>query len=196
MSPTNQQIYDLISRHSPYDAREAVDREVILDFIKNNAKILSRDNKIAHFAVSAWISNRAHTKILMAHHNIFNFWGWIGGHADGDSNFIRVIQKEIREETGLEKVKLLDDQIFSLCVLTVPSHIKRGKIVNAHLHLDMKYLFEADEHSFVRAKLDENSGVKWIDINKIEQIVSESETKPIYRRLNQKLLQLYPKSNH
>lgn len=191
MSPTNQQIYDLISRYHPYDERETIDKEVILDFIKNNAKILSRNNKIAHFAVSAWITNPNHTKILMVHHNIYNSWSWVGGHADGDADFLRVIQKEISEETGLDKVKLLHDQIFGLCILTVPSHIKRGKIVNAHLHLDVEYLFEADETATTRAKLDENSGIKWVDIDEVEKVVNESETKPIYHRLNQKLLQFF-----
>lgn len=127
----------------------------------------------------------------MVHHNIYNSWSWVGGHADGDADFLRVIQKEISEETRLDKVKLLHDQIFSLCILTVPSHIKRGKIVNAHLHLDVEYLFEADETATTRTKLDENSGVKWVNIDEVEKVVNESETKPIYHRLNQKLLQFF-----
>lgn len=191
MSPINQQIYDSISKYTPYNEREAINKEVILEFVKNNDEVLSRNNKIAHFAVSAWITNPNHTKILMVHHNIYNSWSWVGGHADGDADFLRVIQKEISEETGLDKVKLLHDQIFGLCILTVPSHIKRGKIVNAHLHLDVEYLFEADETATTRAKLDENSGIKWVDIDEVEKVVNESETKPIYHRLNQKLLQFF-----
>lgn len=191
MSPINQQIYDSTSKYTPYDEREAIDKEVILEFVKNNDEVLSRNNKIAHFAVSAWITNPNHTKILMVHHNIYNSWSWVGGHADGDADFLRVIQKEISEETRLDKVKLLHDQIFSLCILTVPSHIKRGKIVNAHLHLDVEYLFEADETATTRTKLDENSGVKWVNIDEVEKVVNESETKPIYHRLNQKLLQFF-----
>lgn len=191
MSPINQQIYDSISKYTPYDEREAIDKEVILEFVKNSGEVLSRNNKIAHFAVSAWITNPNHTKVLMVHHNIYNSWSWVGGHADGDANFLRVIQKEISEETGLDKVKLVHDQIFGLCILTVPSHIKRGKIINAHLHLDVEYLFEADETTTTRAKLDENSGVKWVNIDAVEKVVNESETKPIYHRLNQKLLQFF-----
>lgn len=53
MSPINQQIYDSTSKYTPYDEREAIDKEVILEFVKNNDEVLSRNNKIAHFAVSA-----------------------------------------------------------------------------------------------------------------------------------------------
>ena len=29
----------------------------------------------------------------MIHHNIYNSWGWTGGHADGDSDFNLCINK-------------------------------------------------------------------------------------------------------
>ena len=43
---------------------------IIIDFIKNNSNALTRDNKIAHLTVSAWVLNPTLDKVLMAHHNI------------------------------------------------------------------------------------------------------------------------------
>ena len=58
--------------------------QIIKDFIKDSPNALTRDNKTAHITVSAWVLNPTLNKVLMAHHNIYNSWAWIGGHADGN----------------------------------------------------------------------------------------------------------------
>lgn len=186
----NKKLYDLINNYVPYDEKEAADREVMLDYIKNNNDVVTRENKIGHFTTSAWITNKDRTKILMIHHNIYNSWAWVGGHADGDSDLLHVINKEIEEETGLTNLKLLYDGVFAINICTVDSHIKRGKIVNSHLHFDVEYLFEADDTIELRIKEDENSGVMWVPIDEVNNYCSEEKMKPIYSRLNKKLKEL------
>lgn len=46
---------------------------------------------------------------------------------------------------------------------------------------------EADEKEPLRIKADENSGVKWIDIDKIDSVTNEDKMKPIYKKLNEKI---------
>ena len=183
----NKLLYKQISEYEPFDEKESVDKEVMLEFIKNNEDILTRNNKIAHFTTSAWIVNKEKSKVLMIYHNIYNSWSWVGGHADGDEDLLHVIKKEIAEETGLTKIKLLVNGIYGLNIVTVDNHIKRGKVVNSHLHFDIEYLFEADEDDMVRIKEDENSGVKWININEVNDYSTEEKMKPIYSRLTEKL---------
>ena len=96
--------------------------------------------------------------------------------------------KEAREETGLKNLKVISDGIYSIQILTVDSHIKKGKFVPSHLHLDCCFLLEANENETLRIKEDENSGVKWVDINKAVDISNENNMKPIYLKLNKKLL--------
>lgn len=180
-------IYKQVSEYFPYDEKERADKEVVLEFIKNNDNVLIRDNKIAHITVSAWITNKDRDKILMIYHNIYDSWAWIGGHADGDDDMLRVIKKEIEEETGLTNVKLLSDGIYGLNIITVENHIKRAKFVNSHLHFDIEFLFEADESDTLRIKEDENSGVKWVDIDKVCEYSTEEKMKPIYKRLIDKM---------
>ena len=145
---------------------------------------------MCHFTASNWIINKNRTKVLMIYHNIYKSWAWTGGHADGDSDLLHVALKEAEEETGLNNLKLLSDGIFGLQILTVDSHIKRGKHVPSHLHLDCCFLFEANEEDELKIKEDENSGVKWINIDEATKITNEKKMRPIYEKLNSKIKNL------
>ena len=180
-------LYTQIEKYKPYNEEEVCFKEVMLNFLTRNEDALLRENQIAHFTASAWITNKTHTKILMGYHNIYKSWGWFGGHADGNADLYAVVRKEISEECGLTDLTLLSDGIYGLNVLTVEKHIKRGQFVNAHLHLDAVFLFEADEKDAIRMKPDENSGVAWVPIEEIESRVTEEQMKPVYRVLLQKL---------
>ena len=156
-----------------FNMQEENDRKQILYYLDHDINILTRDNEQAHLTVSAWILNSDHNKVLMAYHNLYHSWAWLGGHADGNDDLIAVAYKEIKEESGIEKVRLLDDNIFSLEVLCVDGHMKKGKYVSSHLHLNITYLFEADDKQDIRIKEDENSAIGWIAIDDIRNKVTE-----------------------
>ncbi len=176
-----------IEKYIPYNEQEASDKKLMLEYINTFDDVLTRENKMCHFTASNWIVNKERTKILMIYHNIYNSWAWTGGHADGDSDLLHVALKEAQEETGLNNLKLLSDGIYALQILTVNSHIKRGKFISSHLHLDCCFLFEASEEDELIIKQDENSGVKWIDIDEATKITKEENMKPIYAKLNSKI---------
>ena len=176
-----------IENYIPYNEQEENDKEMMLKYIDTFEDVLTRENRMCHFTASNWIVNRERTKVLMIYHNIYKSWAWTGGHADGDSDLLHVALKEVEEETGLQNLKLLSDGIFGIQILTVDSHIKRGKFVPSHLHLDCCFLLEADESEAVKIKADENSGVEWIDIDQATEVTNEEKMKPIYAKLNEKL---------
>lgn len=176
-----------IENYIPYNEQEENDKEMMLKYIDTFEDVLTRENRMCHFTASNWIVNREKTKVLMIYHNIYKSWAWTGGHADGDSDLLHVALKEVEEETGLQNLKLLSDGIFGIQILTVDSHIKRGKFVPSHLHLDCCFLLEADESEAVKIKADENSGVEWIDIDQATEVTNEEKMKPIYAKLNEKL---------
>ena len=176
-----------IEKYIPYNEQEASDKELMLEYIDKFEDVLTRKNKMCHFTASNWIVNKDRTKVLMIYHNIYKSWAWTGGHADGDSDLLHVAIKEAEEETGLNNLKLLSDGIYGLQILTVDSHIKRGKFVSSHLHLDCCFLLEANEEEKLRIKEDENSGVKWVEIDKVTKLTNEEKMKPIYAKLNSKL---------
>ena len=121
----------------------------------------TRQNETAHFTASAWVVNPARDKVLMIYHNIYNSWSWTGGHADGETDLLAVALREVAEETGLQTLRPVSRELFSVEILTVDGHEKRGRYVPSHLHLNCTYLIEADDTEPLRVKPDENSGVRW-----------------------------------
>ena len=179
-----------IKEYKPYNEQEEKDKEMMLKYIDTFEDVLTRENEMCHFTASNWIVNKDRTKVIMIYHNIYKSWAWTGGHADGDSDLLHVALKEANEETGLSNLKVLSDGIFGIQILTVDSHIKRGKFVPSHLHLDCCFLLEADENEKLRIKEDENSNIKWIPIEKATKLTNEEKMKPIYKKLNEKILEI------
>ncbi|MGL5279579.1 MAG: NUDIX hydrolase [Cetobacterium sp.] len=176
-----------IIEFSPYNEQEKLDKSILLNLLKDEKNIFSRENKTCHFTASSWIINEEKTKVLMVYHNIYDSWSWTGGHADKETDLLKVAIMEAKEETGLENIKILLDDIFSIEILTVDGHMKNGKYISSHLHLNITYLLEARETDILFIKEDENSGVCWIDIEESEKISKEEKMKVIYKKLNEKL---------
>ena len=172
-----------IKKYIPVNEQESKDKEIIIDFINKNKDVLTRENEVAHLTSSGFIVNKNRDKVLMIHHNIYNSWGWTGGHADGDSDLLEVAIKEAKEETGITNVKPIIDDICCIDILTVKGHIKKGKYVAPHLHLSVAYVLEADEAEEVKVKEDENSGVKWVDIDRVLELTDEEHMKDVYSKL-------------
>ena len=150
-----------LAAYEPYNEQEAADRALILECLTAHEDVFSRENRLAHMTASAWVVNRARSKVLMAYHNIYDSWSWLGGHADGETDLLAVALREVKEEAGISHVRPVSEEIFSLESLTVDGHVKKGKYVSSHLHLNVTYLLEADCEEAVSIKADENSGVAW-----------------------------------
>ena len=156
-----QELLNQIEYYTPFNEQEETDKQLILNWIRNNTNAFSRENTVAHMTASAWVVNQDKSKILMVYHNIYNSWSWLGGHADGETDLLAVALREVKEEAGISHVSPVSEEIFSLESLTVDGHVKKGKYVSSHLHLNVTYLLEADSEEAVSIKADENSGVAW-----------------------------------
>ena len=180
-------IEDLQS-YIPYNVQEEKDKEYILTCLKSMDSIFTRENPITHMTASGWIVNRDRTKVLMAYHKIYDSWAWLGGHADGEEDLLQVALKEAKEESGIKNVRPVSEDIYSLEVLTVNGHMKKGKYISSHLHLNFTYLLEADEEEILTIKEDENSGVAWFLLEDALKASSEPWfVEHIYKKLNEKL---------
>lgn len=178
--------------YRPYNIQEEKDKETILSFLERYDDAYERSNELAHMTASAWVVNPDKTKVLMAYHRIYDSWAWLGGHCDGNKDCLAVAIREVREETGVENVVPLSEDIFSLEVLSVDSHFKRGEYVPTHLHLNVTYLLQADEKEDLHIKEDENSNVSWFGLDEaIERSNEEWFKQNIYKKLNEKLREIY-----
>ena len=182
-----------IKAYKPWNRQEELDQEEFIRLIENSARtgdadIFSRENRKAHLTASAWTVNKDRTKVLMAYHNIYDSWSWLGGHADGERDLLSVAIREVKEESGVKTVIPLDENIFSIEILTVDGHEKKGDYVPSHLHYNVTYLLEADETENIYCKADENSAVAWYPLD--EAVAASAEPwfrQRIYSKLNAKL---------
>ncbi len=187
MENRKELIRQLESFH-PFNEQEETDREVILKHLREDEDVFERKNLSAHITSSAWVTNPGKDRILMAYHNLYDSWSWLGGHNDGEEDCLSVAMREVREESGIENLKPLSRGIFSLECLTVDGHEKNGKYVNSHLHLNITYLLEADDTEVARPKEDENKAVGWFLPEEAVSVSSEKWFRErIYAKLNAKL---------
>ena len=178
----------------PLNAQEAADRELMLQHMARYDDLLTRENPVMHFTASAWVVSPDREQALMVYHNIYRSWSWTGGHADGEEDLLSVALREVQEETGLLDVHPLSSNIFSLEILGVNAHVKRGQHVSTHLHLNATFLLEADPAQPLQIKPDENSAVAWIPSAEVIERSSEPDMQVVYRKLMEKL-QDFP-ANH
>ena len=175
---------DALRAYSPQNEQEDADRRMILEYIRRFPdNILTRDNAIAHMTSSGVVVNADASKVLMAHHNLYRVWAWTGGHADGEADLLAVALREAREETGVEHVRPLSAQIASVDILPVWGHVKGGRYVCAHQHLNVSYLLVADETDPLRAREGENTRVGWLPAERLLEYTREWQMDGVYTKL-------------
>lgn len=175
---------DEIRAYVPRDEQEESDRRIILEYIRQYPDtVLTRDNEYAHLTSSGFVVNADATKVLMAHHNIFKVWAWTGGHADGDPDLLSVALREAQEETGIKHIRPLSGAIASLDILPVWGHVKRGRYVAAHQHLNVSYLLTADEADPLTVREGENTRVGWLPAEHLPELTNEWQMDYVYLKL-------------
>lgn len=182
MNTWQQQLFTYV----PTNEQEEKDLAAFRYAFEHFEDVLTRENPIAHMTCSAFVVNEARTHVLMAFHNIYDSWAWTGGHADGESDFLRVALREVEEETGVVATAVQQMPI-SIEQLTVLGHMKKGQYVSEHLHLNVTYLMEADDASHLVVCEGENSDVAWIPLNELATYCKEEHMMPIYQKIIDKI---------
>ncbi len=180
----------------PWNEQEARDATEILRRLEHGEELYHRENTAAHLTASAWVVSPDRRQVLMAYHSLYDSWSWLGGHADGDRDLLAVAMREVREESGVLAYPV-SRQIYSLEILPVFGHQKRGQYVSSHLHLNVTFLLEADPSAPLRSCPGENSQVAWFSPeNAIAASTEVWMREQIYEKLHAKLALFPSLSSH
>ena len=183
-----------IQAYVPQNQQEVGDKEMMLEYLRLFPDdILTRQNRVAHFTASGFVVNSAASRVVMAHHNLDKVWAWTGGHADGEGNLLSVALREAREETGVEHIRPLSTALASLEILPVWGHVKRGKWVPSHQHLNLTYLLTADESDPLHYREGENTGVAWLPADQLLELTNEWQMDEVYTKLLERARKLVGK---
>lgn len=165
---------DLIQKlenYSPEDNNEKVFRASFLSFINAHEDCFERSLQIGHITGSAWIVNKTYDKALLTHHKKLNRWLQLGGHADGETDIVKVSTKEALEESGLSSLELVSESLFDIDIHTIPAR----KSDPEHLHYDIRMLFTADENEPFTVSSESNN-LGWISLEELGYYSQNNES--------------------
>ena len=151
--------YSLIEQLERYkhNLEEKAFKEKMLAFIKQNDNCFERSLEIGHITASAWLLDKTAEKALLMHHTKLNRWFQLGGHTDGDSDVLAVAIKEAQEESGINAIEPLMEEIFDIDIHEIPAN----HTDKAHLHYDIRFLLQVKSDEKVQNN-EESRELRWI----------------------------------
>ncbi|MDD2240534.1 MAG: NUDIX hydrolase [Kiritimatiellae bacterium] len=162
---------DIIQNVKAYGQRwpEEVDiAERFIAFLTSEPDAFNRERSAGHVTGSAWVVNRAGTQVLLTHHKKLGLWIQLGGHADGDSDVVRVARREAEEESGLMDLVQEDTGFFDIDVHRIPPYGREPE----HFHWDFRTVFRAMGSHVFRLS-EESHELRWINIRRLQELTHE-----------------------
>lgn len=183
-------VFDLVNelqKYKPFDAKEKMNVDDVLNYLKNNTNCYSRTNLGGHVTAGGLVVD-GKGNVLLNHHKLSGLWFQFGGHSDGDTNCINVARREISEETGIFDCKLISNSIFDVDVQQITYSAKKNE--PEHFHYDINFLFLVKDKSFIIS--NESTEIKWVSIEEAKKLINKDD-KAMQRMLAK--YELYCKQN-
>ena len=172
-----QDILAKLAAYKPMDANDAAQRDRITIFVQNHPDCFERSLAVGHLTGSSWLINRTGDRVLLTHHRKLDMWLQLGGHADGNCDILDVALQEAREESGLDRIHAVSDDIFDLDVHRIPPHGQTP----AHDHHDVRFLLQADteDHYIIS---DESHELRWCTPDEALQLSTDTSVQRMVRK--------------
>lgn len=127
-----------------------------------------------HFTASGFVLNSARDSLLLIRHKKLGLWLQPGGHIEeGDADFLAAVRREVREETGLCNLRLME-RLYDVDIHEIPERHDAAR----HLHFDLRALF-LSEDTFSEDNLvnggDDALEARWFSF----QVLAESTRKEL-----------------
>ncbi len=158
-----ENLLKLLEQYQPTDIKEINFKQQIIAFVKENEDCFERSLDIGHITASAWLLDKAGDNALLMHHAKLDKWFQPGGHADGDNNALAVAIKEAQEESGINGVIAMDNQIFDVDIHAIPANSKDKE----HFHYDIRFLLQVQSNEELQIN-EESKELRWIFKNRAD----------------------------
>lgn len=164
-----QPVLNLLAEYLTRHPAETEEVQRFIDFVRMHPGCFDRHPWPGHVTGSAWLVDRAGTRVLLTHHRKLDLWIQLGGHCDGDPDVRAVALAEAREESGLPRLELVMPQVFDVAIHRVPA---RGGDP-AHEHFDLRFAIRATDSEHY-AVSDESHDLAWVPIGALADYTHEA----------------------
>lgn len=135
-------------------------------------EIIDWNNINGHLTVGAFVYCVSEDKFLVLYHKDLKMYLYPGGHVDKeDKSLLDAAKRELEEETGLKKLKLLQtDNMkvpFDIDIHLIP--INERVNIPEHYHFDFRYLFLTETISEINFDKQEFNNYKWISSEELSK---------------------------
>ena len=167
-----------ISQVQAYLKRNPEEKDICDCFIQF---IGQQGPSVHQFTGSSWLVNPMDQTILLTHHKRLGRWLQLGGHREtSDQDIQATALREAQEESGINDLSLLSEDIFHLGIHYIPDtsstsgskhknwSCPSGKTSNAHYHFDACFVHTVTpEHAQKIRVSDESNHLAWFPLSRI-----------------------------
>lgn len=161
-------LLEALRRYGDRYPEEAETVERFITFVAGHADCFERTLQIGHVTGSAWLVDATGEKVLLTHHRKLDRWFQLGGHADGESDVLKVALREALEESGLETVEPHSRDLFDIDIHRIP---QRG-FEPAHWHYDIRFALIC-RGSEAYTVGEESHDLRWIAVSAVQELSNE-----------------------
>lgn len=170
------QFRKLLRRYQPTN-EEKFFKEKMKAFIDIYEDCFERTLDCGHFTASAMLLNKEGNKALLLHHAKLDIWVQPGGHADGNSNLLKVAIKEAQEESGILGIVPVSYEIFDIDIHKIPANAKQ----QAHEHFDVRFLLQVDSDEEL-IQNEESKALQWVDQSTARTLTQERSVLRLFEK--------------
>ena len=169
-----------IDRHRPADALETRYQSEFRVLLAGPGDALGRSSFApGHITASLFILDQSAGALLLHHHRRLGRWLQMGGHVEEGETAVEGALREGREESGLQDLRLLNDEILDLDVHSIPA----GRGEPDHVHFDVRYLAVTLHPAGITMDLNESNQLAWIPLDEAERLMNEAASLRVVRKI-------------
>ena len=177
-------LLEQLTAYRPADDLESRHHAALVDLLSLPGDIFTRGHFTpGHVTASCFILDPDGERLLLHHHKRLNRWLQMGGHVEGDEQPVEAALREGREESGLDDLELVVDEIFDLDVHGIPA----AKGEPDHAHYDVRFLACTRAPERIVIDAEESNALQWVPFAEAEALMDEEASSRVLRKIERRM---------